>query len=181
MIQLLPENDREALQETALNGKSQAQYAKESSLSLSGAKSRVQRARLKLMNEIQECCKLEFDKRIKESKEKAMKDNEEKAEKSGNVLTQTMNKDGNLVNIKNLNSDERSLLQKNEAVSADDVKNILFNSDNVVMEKDSDHGLSELSVNKNLKFSLGNSISAIPEETVTESQEINKEPVTESP
>ncbi len=67
------------------------------------------------------------------------------------------------------------------SLSQEKVYTDLFNSDNVVMEKDSDHGLSELSVNKNLKFSLGNSISAIPEETDTESQEINKEPVTESP
>jgi hypothetical protein len=41
--------------------------------------------------------KVAFDQRIKEAKEKAIKENIEKAEKSGNVLTQTLDENGELV------------------------------------------------------------------------------------
>lgn len=44
--------------------------------------------------------KEEFDKRIKETKRKAMEENIKLAEKSGNVLTQIMNEEGNLVGVK---------------------------------------------------------------------------------
>ena len=44
--------------------------------------------------------KEEFDKRIKETKRKAMEENIALAEKSGNVLTQVMNEEGNLVGVK---------------------------------------------------------------------------------
>lgn len=44
--------------------------------------------------------KEEFDKRIKETKRKAMEENIALAEKSGNVLTQLMNEEGNLVGVK---------------------------------------------------------------------------------
>ena len=44
--------------------------------------------------------KIEFDKRIQEAREKAMSENKEIAEKSGNVLTQVMNDEGNLVNVR---------------------------------------------------------------------------------
>jgi len=42
----------------------------------------------------------EFDKRVKEAKEKAIADNIKKAEESGNVLTQTLNDEGELVGVK---------------------------------------------------------------------------------
>ena len=44
--------------------------------------------------------KVEFEKRVKESRKKAIDDNIEKAKLSGNVLTQTLNQEGNLVNVK---------------------------------------------------------------------------------
>lgn len=43
-----------------------------------------------------------FDKRVKETKEKAITDNIKKAEQSGNVLTQTINENGELVGVKDL-------------------------------------------------------------------------------
>lgn len=49
--------------------------------------------------------KEEFDRRIKETKEKAMKENQKIAEKSGNVLTQMMDKDGELVNLSKVDYD----------------------------------------------------------------------------
>jgi hypothetical protein len=44
----------------------------------------------------------EFDKRIKETKRKAIEENIKLAEKSGNKLTQTLNEDGNLVGVREL-------------------------------------------------------------------------------
>lgn len=61
-----------------------------------------------LMHEKQEndaAAKQEFDQRVKESKEKAIEDNIKKAEESGNVLTQIMNDDGNLVNVREVDYD----------------------------------------------------------------------------
>jgi len=52
----------------------------------------------KLKNE--EMAKKEFEERVRETKKKAIMENIEKANKSGNVLTQTMDADGNLVGVK---------------------------------------------------------------------------------
>ena len=65
-----------------------------------------------LMNEKQtneKQAKIEFDKRMRETKEKAIEDNKKKAIESGNVLTQTLNEDGNLVGVNNVNSLESGL------------------------------------------------------------------------
>ena len=52
----------------------------------------------KIKNE--EMAKKEFEERIRETKKKAIMENIEKAKSSGNVLTQTMDEDGNLVGVK---------------------------------------------------------------------------------
>jgi len=52
----------------------------------------------KLKNETK--AKEEFERRIKETKQKAIKENIELAKKSGNVLTQTLNEDGQLIGVK---------------------------------------------------------------------------------
>jgi len=44
--------------------------------------------------------KQEFDKRVMETKRKAIEENVKKAQKSGNVLTQTIDEQGNLVGVK---------------------------------------------------------------------------------
>uniref|UniRef100_A0A6C0H3H2 Uncharacterized protein n=1 Tax=viral metagenome TaxID=1070528 RepID=A0A6C0H3H2_9ZZZZ len=51
----------------------------------------------KLKNE--EMAKKEFEERVRETKKKAIMENIEKAKKSGNVLTQTMDEEGNLVGV----------------------------------------------------------------------------------
>lgn len=61
MIQLLPEHYREAVILSELNGLTQKEVAKVQGISLSGAKSRVQRGRALLKNMLAECCRLEFD------------------------------------------------------------------------------------------------------------------------
>lgn len=53
---------REALTMTELEGLTQKQYAEKAGISLSGSKSRVQRARLQLKERILACCNYAFDK-----------------------------------------------------------------------------------------------------------------------
>ena len=60
----------------------------------------------KIANETK--AKEEFDKRVKDAKKKAIEDNIAKAKASGNVLTQTMNEDGDLIGVKEkIDFDER--------------------------------------------------------------------------
>jgi hypothetical protein len=93
-------------------------------------------------NKNEKQAKIEFDKRVREAKEKAMEDNRKKAEESGNVLTQTMDKDGNLVSVKDTNTFESDL---GENVSVADIRRELFHNENVVIDyKNSTHGLDRL-------------------------------------
>jgi hypothetical protein len=50
--------------------------------------------------------KLEFEARIRETKAQAIEDNTKKAMESGNLLTQTLTNDGNLVNVKNITEED---------------------------------------------------------------------------
>ncbi len=61
MMEYLPEKYREALVLTDLEGMTQAELAQRLGLSLSGAKSRVQRAREQLKALLMECCYFKFD------------------------------------------------------------------------------------------------------------------------
>lgn len=58
----LPEEFCEALCLTEIEGMSQKEYAELKGLSYSGAKSRVQRARVLLKNMLLKCCHYQFDK-----------------------------------------------------------------------------------------------------------------------
>ena len=79
--------------------------------------------------------KTEFDKRVRETKEKAMEDNKKKALASGNVLTQTIDEQGNLVSVKDIR----------ENVSVADLRKELFEGENIVTDvKNTDHGLSRI-------------------------------------
>ncbi len=59
----LPEKDRQALILTEYQGLTQKELAERLGLSLSGAKSRVQRAREKLKQQLLACCHFELDRR----------------------------------------------------------------------------------------------------------------------
>ena len=61
MAEALPEPYREALLLTEFQGMSQQQLADRQGLSLSGAKTRVQRARQKIKAALLSCCHFEFD------------------------------------------------------------------------------------------------------------------------
>lgn len=63
LVDRLPAKHREALVLTEFKGLTQAELAGRLGLSLSGAKSRVQRARSLLRDELLGCCHFEFDRR----------------------------------------------------------------------------------------------------------------------
>jgi len=76
----------------------------------------------KMKNEAK--AKEEFDRRIKETKQKAIEENIKKAETTGNVLTQTLNEDGELVGVREtVNFDEREAAD--EKVRAEHNKEVI--------------------------------------------------------
>lgn len=88
----------------------------------------------KIKNE--ELAKKEFEERIRETKKKAILENIEKAKKSGNVLTQTMDEEGNLVGVKEkIDFEEREVADTestnlhNELVYKNAIKKLEENKD----------------------------------------------------
>jgi hypothetical protein len=82
----------------------------------------------KMKNE--ERAKQEFENRVKETKKKAIQENIEKATKSGNVLTQTMDDEGNLIGVRDkINFDERE--EANMDVREELFKQAIQNATNV--------------------------------------------------
>jgi len=75
-----------------------------------------------------------FEQRVKETKQKAVEENKKNAEKHGNVVTQDIDSEGNLIDA----SKERS-----DSISVADIRNELFEGDNVVVGK-TDYGQSLL-------------------------------------
>ncbi|MEX0936539.1 MAG: RNA polymerase sigma factor SigZ [Pirellulales bacterium] len=63
LIGQLPEIYRDALRLAELEGLTQHQVAQRMGLSLSGAKSRIQRGRALLKADLERCCRFEFDRR----------------------------------------------------------------------------------------------------------------------
>ena len=86
--------------------------------------------------------KTAFDQRIKETKQKAIEENVKKAEKSGNILSQTLDEQGNLVGVNNSNTQEFALKEQ-ENISTADICMELFEGENIVVGK-TDNGQSLL-------------------------------------
>lgn len=86
--------------------------------------------------------KTAFDQRVKESKQKAIDENIKNAEKSGNVLTQTIDEQGNLVGVNSANTQEATLKEQ-ENISTADICKELFEGENIVVGK-TDNGQSQL-------------------------------------
>jgi RNA polymerase sigma-70 factor (ECF subfamily) len=63
MVNQLPDGYREAVQLSEIEGLAQQEVAERLGLSLSGAKSRIQRGRAMLKDELERCCRFEFDRR----------------------------------------------------------------------------------------------------------------------
>jgi len=77
-------------------------------------------------NKNEKDAKQQFEKRVLESKRKAIEENIKKAKASGNKLTQNINKEGNLVGVNN--TIENTLGLKEEITSAD-IRKELFEGD----------------------------------------------------
>ena len=82
----------------------------------------------KIKNE--EKAKQEFEKRILETKRKAIKDNIAQAKKTGNKLTQNIDKEGNLYGVNN--TIEENLKTKGEVITSADIKKELFEGNDIV-------------------------------------------------
>jgi RNA polymerase sigma-70 factor (ECF subfamily) len=63
LIAQLPESYRQAVRLAEMEGLTQQEVADRLDLSLSGAKSRIQRGRAMLKDVLQQCCRFEFDRR----------------------------------------------------------------------------------------------------------------------
>jgi hypothetical protein len=87
--------------------------------------------------------KTAFEQRVKEAKQQAIEDNKKKAEKSGNVLSQTIDEQGNLIGVNNASSTQEFALGEPENISTADICAELFEGDNIVVGK-SDYGESQL-------------------------------------
>ena len=79
-------------------------------------------------NKNEAAAKQEFEKRVVEAKRKAIAENKKLAKKSGNKLTQNINKDGQLVGVNN--TIENAFDNKDEVTSAD-IRKELFEGDAV--------------------------------------------------
>jgi len=84
--------------------------------------------------------KIAFEKRTKEAKEKAIEENVKNAQKTGNVLTQTIDTAGNLIGVKN--TQQSNLLKMGENISSTDIQMELFEGENIITGK-SDNGQSK--------------------------------------
>ena len=84
-------------------------------------------------NQIQ--AKNEFEYRVKETKKTAINENKKKAKETGNKLTQNIQKDGTLYTVNNTSLPKMPFntnnLESNEVVSGADIRNELFDKDNI--------------------------------------------------
>ena len=88
----------------------------------------------------EEIAKTTFEQRVKDTKQKAIDENKKNAEKHGNVLTQDIDNEGNLVGVGNTTIEQNIT---NETISVADIRSELFDGDNVVVGK-TDYGQSQL-------------------------------------
>lgn len=83
-----------------------------------------------------------FDQRLKDTKKKAIEENIKHAEKTGSSLTQTIDDNGNLISVANMNTTEK-VFGENDVISAADIRSELFEGENIVIGK-TDNGQSQL-------------------------------------
>ena len=89
----------------------------------------------------------EFNKRVKEAKRKAIEENIAKAQKEGNKLMQSIDEEGNLINADRMDVPGKNLLfgdGERDDVSTADLRKELFDGENVVLDKNNDHGIGEI-------------------------------------
>lgn len=78
--------------------------------------------------------KTAFEQRVKETKQKAIEENKKNAEKHGNVITQDIDSEGNLIEAGH---------NSTETISVADIRSELFEGENIVVGK-TDYGQSQL-------------------------------------
>ena len=83
-----------------------------------------------------------FESRVKETKQKAIDENKKNAEKHGNILTQDIDQEGNLIGV-SATSQEKALTTNADTISVADIRSELFDGENIVVGK-TDYGRSEL-------------------------------------
>ena len=96
--------------------------------------------------------KEEFDKRVKDTKKEAIEKNKKLATETGNKLTQNVTEEGELVNVKEMNTLESQLAS--DQISTADIRKELFEGENIVTSTNTDHGLSDLLINQDTSFEL---------------------------
>ena len=94
----------------------------------------------KIKNE--QIAKNEFEQRLKESKKKAIEENIKNAEKSGNLLTQNIDEEGNLVGISN--TTQEKFFKDNEDITISELKNELFEGNDIIIDKNTKQDLNTL-------------------------------------
>jgi hypothetical protein len=82
----------------------------------------------------EDAAKNEFEKRVKETKMKAIEDNIQKAEKFGTTLTQGLDENGDLVSINNKNTQEE-FFKSNQITDVKDIQDELFEGENIILKK----------------------------------------------
>ena len=87
--------------------------------------------------------KTAFEQRVKETKQKAIDDNKRNAEKYGNVVTQDIDKEGNLIGVGHNTTESTFSNKEADAISVADIRSELFEGENVVVGK-TDYGQSQL-------------------------------------
>lgn len=91
----------------------------------------------------EENAKTAFEQRVKETKQKAIEENKKNAEKHGNLITQDIDEEGNLLGVGNNTTEQTFSTKDPETISVADIRNELFEGDNVVVGK-TDYGQSQL-------------------------------------
>jgi hypothetical protein len=83
-------------------------------------------------NKNESSAKTAFEQRVKESKQKAIEENIKSAEKSGNMLTQSIDEQGNLIGV---NNTQEESLKSNETITTADIRSELFEGENIVSKR----------------------------------------------
>lgn len=91
----------------------------------------------------EDVAKIAFEQRIKETRQRAIDENKTNAEKHGNVITQDIDQDGNLVGVGNTTIEQTFGQVAPETITPADIRSELFDGANVVVGK-TDYGQSQL-------------------------------------
>jgi len=94
-------------------------------------------------NKNESAAKTAFEQRVKETKQKAIDENKKNAEKHGNVVTQDIDEEGNLIGVGTSSQENTFSTKDPESISVADIRNELFDGDNIVTGK-TDYGQSQL-------------------------------------